>query len=153
MIPEIVEFPETIIIGKTLTLPIDDHNVFPLWKQFRSEQSAHNLLGVDLFAIQQYAEWPAKSAITHWAGIEKTDGFVFPEEWITLVLNGGTYARFIHHGTQADFPKTMAMIFTEWLPSSPYHYDSSRAQFQIMSADYVMNDPESEEYVFIPIAQ
>ena len=31
--------------------------------------------------------------------------------------------------------------------------DSSRAQFQIMSADYVMNDPESEEYVFIPIAQ
>ena len=33
------------------------------------------------------------------------------------------------------------------------NYDSSRAQFQIMSADYVMNDPESEEYVFIPIAQ
>ncbi len=153
MIPEIVEFPETIIIGKTLTLPIDDHNVFPLWKQFRTEQSAHTLLGVDLFAMQSFAEWPPKSIITHWAGIKKKEGVVYPEEWITLVLNGGTYARFIHYGTQADFPKTMAMIFTEWLPSSPYHYDSSRAQFQIMSADYVMNDPESEEYVFIPIAQ
>jgi hypothetical protein len=42
-----------------------------LWKQFRTEQSAHNLMGVDLYAIQTYAEWPPKSTITHWAGIEK----------------------------------------------------------------------------------
>lgn len=33
------------------------------------------------------------------------------------------------------------------------NYDSSRAQFQIMSADYVMNDLKSEEIVFISIAQ
>lgn len=153
MIPEIVEFPETIIIGRSLTLPIDVHAVFPLWKQFRTEQSASNLMGVNLYAIQLYAEWPPKSMITHWAGLEKKLGVEYPAEWITHTLNGGTYARFIHRGTQSEFPKTMAMIFTEWLPSSPYHYDSSRAQFQIMSADYVMNDPESEEYVFIPIAQ
>ena len=153
MIPDIIDFPETVIIGRFLSLPTDDHHVFPLWKQFRTEQSASNLMGVDLFAIQEYAEWPPKSKITHWAGIEKKDGFAYPEEWIAHTMCGGTYARFIHRGTQADFPKTMAMIFTEWLPSSPYHYDSSRAQFQIMSADYVMNDPESEEYVFIPIAQ
>ena len=153
MNPEIVEYPETIIIGRSLTLPINDHNVFPLWKQFRTEQSASNLMGLDLFAIQEYAEWPPESMMKHWAGIEKKDGIAYPEEWIIHSLSGGTYARFIHRGTQADFPKTMAMIFTEWLPSSPYHYDSSRAQFQIMSADYVMNDPESEEFVFIPIAQ
>lgn len=150
---EIIHLHNTLIIGRNLTLPIDDHNVFPLWKQFRTEQSASNLMGVDLYAIQLYAEWPPKSMITHWAGIEKIDGIAYPEEWIMHTLGAGTYARFIHRGTQADFPKTMAMIFTEWLPSSPYHYDSSRAQFQIMSADYVMNDPESEEYVFIPIAQ
>jgi hypothetical protein len=45
----------------------------------------------------------------------------------------------------------MAMIFTEWLPSSPYKYDSSRAQFQLMPADYVMNDPNAKEYVFVPL--
>ena len=153
MIPEIIEIPEKIIVGRNLTLAIDDYNVFPLWKIFRTEQSANSLMGVDLYAIQQYAEWPPKSAITHWAGMEKKDGVEYPEEWIIHTLSGGIYARFIHRGTQAEFPKTMAMIFTEWLPSSPYHYDSSRAQFQIMSADYVMNDPESEEYVFIPITQ
>ncbi|MFN4917608.1 MAG: GyrI-like domain-containing protein [Ignavibacteria bacterium] len=153
MIPEIIEIPEKIIVGRNLTLGIDDYNVFPLWKQFRNEQSSNSLMGVDLYAIQQYAEWPPKSAITHWAGMEKKDGVKYPEEWLIHRLSGGIYARFIHRGTQAEFPKTMAMIFTEWLPSSPYHYDSSRAQFQIMSADYVMNDPESEEFVFIPIAQ
>ena len=153
MIPEIIEIPEKIIVGRNLTLAIDDYNVFPLWKQFRNEQSSNSLMGVDLYAIQQYAEWPPKSAITHWAGMEKKDGVKYPEEWLIHRLSGGIYARFIHRGTQAEFPKTMAMIFTEWLPSSPYHYDSSRAQFQIMSADYVMNDPESEEFVFIPIAQ
>ena len=153
MIPEIIEIPEKIIVGRNLTLGIDDYNVFPLGKQFRNEQSSNSLMGVDLYAIQQYAEWPPKSAITHWAGMEKKDGVEYPEEWLIHRLSGGIYARFIHRGTQAEFPKTMAMIFTEWLPSSPYHYDSSRAQFQIMSADYVMNDPESEEFVFIPIAQ
>ena len=153
MIPEIIEIPEKFIVGRNLTLGIDDYNVFPLWKQFRNEQSSNSLMGVDLYAIQQYAEWPPKSAITHWAGMEKKDGVKYPEEWLIHRLSGGIYARFIHRGTQAEFPKTMAMIFTEWLPSSPYHYDSSRAQFQIMSADYVMNDPESEEFVFIPIAQ
>jgi AraC family transcriptional regulator len=153
VIPEIIEIPEKIIVGRNLTLGIDDYNVFPLWKQFRNEQSSNSLMGVDLYAIQQYAEWPPKSAITHWAGMEKKDGVEYPEEWLIHRLSGGIYARFIHRGTQAEFPKTMAMIFTEWLPSSPYHYDSSREQFQIMSAHYVMNDPESEEFVFIPIAQ
>ncbi len=153
MIPEIIEISEKIIVGRNLTLAIDDYNVFPLWKQFRNEQSSNSLMGVDLYAIQQYAEWPPKSAITHWAGMEKKDGVKYPEEWLIHRLSGGIYARFIHRGTQAEFPKTMAMIFTEWLPSSPYHYDSSREQFQIMSAHYVMNDPESEEFVFIPIAQ
>ena len=150
---EFIDIPERIIIGRYLTLPSTDHAVFPLWKQFRMEQSAHDLLGVDLYAIQSYAEWPPKTSITHWAGIEKLDGVEYPEEWISQKLNGGTYARFIHRGTQAEFPKTMAMIFTEWFPSSPYQYDSSRMQFQIMSADYVMNDPESEEFFFIPISQ
>lgn len=153
MIPEIIEIPEKIIVGRNLTLAIDDYNVFPLWKQFRTEQSSNSLMGVDLYAIQQYAEWPPKSEITHWAGLEKKLGVEYPEEWLIHRLSGGIYARFIHRGTQAEFPKTMAMIFTEWLPSSPYHYDSSREQFQIMSAHYVMNDPESEEFVFIPIAQ
>ena len=150
---EFIDIPERIIIGRYLTLPITDHAVFPLWKQFRMEQSAHDLLGVDLYAMQSFAEWPPKTSITHWAGIEKLDGVEYPENWISQKLYGGTYARFIHRGTQAEFPKTMAMIFTEWLPSSPYQYDFSRMQFQIMSADYVMNDPESEEFVFIPIAQ
>jgi AraC family transcriptional regulator len=153
VIPEIIEISEKIIVGRNLTLAIDDYNVFPLWKQFRNEQSSNSLMGVDLYAIQQYAEWPPKSEITHWAGMEKKDGVEYPEEWLIHRLSGGIYARFIHRGTQAEFPKTMAMIFTEWLPSSPYHYDSSREQFQIMSAHYVMNDPESEEFVFIPIAQ
>ena len=151
MNPEIIEIPEKIIVGRHLTLPIDDHAVFPLWKQFRTEQSAHNLMGVDLYAIQTYAEWPPKSTITHWAGIEKIDGVQYPSEWMIHALKGGTYARFIHRGTQADFPNTMAMIFTEWLPSSPYKYDSSRAQFQLMPADYVMNDPNAKEYVFVPL--
>jgi len=150
--PEIIEVPDKIIIGRHLTLPIDDHAVFPLWKQFRTEQSAYNLMGVDLYAIQTYAEWPPKSTITHWAGIEQKGEMEYPAEWMMYALKGGTYARFIHHGTQADFPKTMAMIFTEWLPSSPYHYDSSRSQFQIMPADYVVNDPNAKEFLFIPLS-
>jgi len=153
VIPEIIEIPEKFIIGRHLALSIDDYSVFPLWKQFRTEQAANNLMGVHLYAIQQYAEWPPKTTITHWAGIERKDGVDYPSEWLIHSLSSGKYGRFIHRGTQAEFPKTMAMIFTEWLPSSPYHYDSSRAQFQIMSADYVMNDPESEEFVYIPIAQ
>ena len=80
MNPEIIEVPEKIIIGRHLTLPIDDHAIFPLWKQFRTEQSAHNLMGVDLYAIQTYAEWPPKSTITHWAGIEKIDGIQYPSD-------------------------------------------------------------------------
>jgi len=69
---EFIDIPERIIIGRYLTLPITDHAVFPLWKRFRMEQSAHDLLGVDLYAMQSYAEWPPKTSIYSLGGYRKT---------------------------------------------------------------------------------
>lgn len=150
MNPEIVEIPEKIIIGRHLTLSIDNHAVFPLWKQFRTEQSAHNLMGVDLYAIQTYAEWPPKSTITHWAGIEKIDGIQYPEDWKECSI-GGKYACSIFQGTKSEFPLFVRELIVEWIPTSEYQLDMSRAHVQIMDQHYSVQDPHAQEYIMVPV--
>ena len=147
---EFIDIPERIIIGRYLTLPITDHAVFPLWKQFRMEQSAHGLLGVDLYAMQSYAEWPPKTSITHWAGIEKQEDQEYPQEWSSIHI-GGKFASSIFQGTKTEFPMFVSELIAQFLPTTGYQFDESRVHVQIMNHQYSLQDPEAQELVLIPV--
>ena len=150
---EICSLPQRIIIGRFLQLPLQSHDVFTLWQQFRQEQVRKGILNVELFSIQEYAEWPPATNITHWAGIELQEEQSYPDEWKQCVLEKGEYACFEYGGTREEFPSILKHIIVEWLPSTNYHYDDSRKQFQIMKPDYSLSDSNATEMVCIPVCK
>ena len=68
-----------------------------------------------------------------------------------FVIQGGSYAVFIHKGATDTFHKTAEFIFSVWLPNSKYELDN-RKHFEIMKENYLgPNNPDSEEEVWVPI--
>jgi AraC family transcriptional regulator len=68
----------------------------------------------------------------------------------THVLTGGLYAVFNYKGDANDFQPTFEYIFRTWLPNSDYVLDD-RPHFEIMGEKYKLNDPNSEEELWVPI--
>ena len=151
MIFEIVEIPEKIIIGRHLTLPIDDLAVFPLWKQFRTEQIQAGILDVELYSMQAYHEWPPATSITHFACLEKIDKQEYPTGWIEFTIQGGKYATFEYGGSRTEFPTMLKHVILDILPRTKHQLDPTRNQFQIMPSEYSMSDPNAIESVFVPV--
>ena len=151
MIPEIREMQTRTIIGRNLLLPLYSREVFALWKEFRTEQMKAGLIDVELYSIQEFAEWPPKTTIMHWSGIEKQDTVKYPEEWQECVLQGGAYAFALFKGDSEEFPAMLKDIIVSWIPTTDYEYDPSRLQFQVMPHDYKLDDPNAEEQVWIPV--
>ena len=151
MIPEIREMQSRIIIGRNLLLPMYSHEVFALWKEFRTEQAKTRNVGVELFAVQQFAEWPPKTTIMHWAGIEKENDKEYPEPWQECELQAGTYAWVLFKGNREEFPAMLKAIIVEWIPTTEYEYDPSRRQFEIMPHDYALDSVNAQEEVWIPL--
>lgn len=62
---------------------------------------------------------------------------------------GGQYAVFEHKGLMSD-KGIYDYIFRDWLLNSQYSLDN-RPHFEILGANSKLNDPESEEEIWVPI--
>jgi len=67
----------------------------------------------------------------------------------TFTLEGGKYAVFKYKGLSTD-NSIFQYIFTKWLPNSDFMLDD-RPHFEIMGAKTKLNDPNSEEEIWIPV--
>ncbi|MFZ9761065.1 MAG: GyrI-like domain-containing protein [Candidatus Kapaibacteriota bacterium] len=146
-----IECNPRIIIGRSLTLPLQSMDVFSLWQQFRTEQMQAGIINVELYSMQAYHEWPPATSITHFACLEKIDKQEYPTGWIEFTIQGGKYATFEYGGTRAEFPTMLKHVILDILPRTKHQFDPTRNQFQIMPSEYSMSDPNAIESVFVPV--
>lgn len=156
--PEIIECEDKLIVGMFLMMSLSEDKTGKLWKNFmpRRNEIKHQLVN-GYFSVQEYEnleqfhQFTVQTEFKKWAAIEVYSHEEIPKGMVAHTLAGGTYAKFIHVGIAAKFPKTLNYIFGEWLPNSNYVLDH-RPHFEIMGEKYLGIDNEaSEEEVYIPI--
>lgn len=153
----IVLIGEKTMVGMQEKMSLSQDNTFSLWKSFRSkEQQIDHRISSDLFSIQIYDEntgfdnFTPKTIFEKWAAVEVSMAEDLPEGCSSMIIPQGLYAVFVHRGTPDMFPETMTRIMKEWFPASAYVIDQ-RPHFAVMGEDYKLNDPRSEEEIWIPV--
>ena len=146
-----------LLCGISLTMSHSNDKMPELWQSFmpRRKEIKNNLI-TDLFCQQIYDKsfegkfFNPKMFFEKWEAIEVTDFDIVPDEMETYALTGGLYAVFIHKGVANTGAKTFSYIFETWLPASKYVLDN-RPHFELLGEKYKIDDPPSEEEVWIPI--
>ncbi len=154
MYPKIITLPETKYIGKRLTMSFANYRVFELWSSFMPRRDEiKNALNSNLFNVQINPEkfsFGPNELFEKWAVVPVSNFDEILNDMETLVIEEGLYAVFNFIGDQSKAAPFFNQIYTEWLPSSGYELDN-RPQFEILGDIYKVNDPNSEEEIWIPI--
>jgi AraC family transcriptional regulator len=154
MNPEIITFPETKCIGKKLAMSFANYRVFELWSSFMPRRKEiKNVINSNLLNVQvnpQHYTFDPNQLFDKWAVVPVENFDKIPNEMETLIIAEGLYAVFHFKGAHTTVAPFFNKIYTVWLPSSGYQLDN-RPQFEILGEKYKVNDPNSEEEIWIPI--
>lgn len=155
----IITLKSKTLVGKRLTMSLENNRTIELWQSFMPYRKAvKNKTSTDLISLQnykgslKYQNFSAKTEFEKWVAVEVSDTMGIPENMEIFHLPGGSYAVFKHIGDASTFQNTLNHIFKVWLPNSIYTLDN-RPHFEILGANYKNNDPNSEEEVWIPIKE
>jgi AraC family transcriptional regulator len=156
MIPRIETITEKKLIGTRIRIKLSDNQTGLLWRDFMSRRKEiSNSLNTNLYSIEIYDrshdfnDFNLDTEFEKWAAIEVSNFDIIPEQMEACTLTG-MYAVFLYKGDASDARTTFEYIFGTWIPNSDYIL-ADRAHFEIMGAKYKLNDPSSEEEIWIPI--
>jgi AraC family transcriptional regulator len=156
MIPRIETITEKKLIGTRIRMRLSDNQTGLLWRDFMPRRTEiRNSLNTNLYSIEIYdrshnfRDFNLDTEFEKWAAIEVSNFDIIPEQMEAFTLTG-MYAVFLYKGDARDARTTFKYIFGTWIPNSAYILDD-RAHFAIMGAKYKLNDPSSEEEIWIPI--
>ena len=154
MIPEIKTFPNTKLIGKSLSFTYANYRAFELWSSFMPRRKEiQNAVGNELYNIQinpiGFSFSPDKPFVK-WAAVAVENFNFIPEGLEPIEIPKGLYAVFNYKGDQSNAAAFFNAIYTEWLPNSGCILDD-RPQFEILGEKYKKGNPNSEEEIWIPI--
>ncbi len=156
-IPRIETIAQKNLVGDHLTMCLSANKTFQLWQRFmpRRNNIAH-AASSDLFSLQIYSPpfsihtFTMETLFEKWAAREVSQIEGIPEGMDTMLLPSGLYAVFPYKGTPAHFEPFFRYMFQTWMPSSGYEVDD-RPHFEILGEKYKLNDPDSEEEIWVPI--
>lgn len=155
--PEIITIKERKLAGIKIRTSLSENRTHELWRRFKPRlKEIIDRKNSDFYSIQlfdenlEFSQFTPQTFFEKWAAVEVESGENLPEGLELFILEPGKYARFIHKGTPDRFPETSKYIFGHWLPNSSYELDS-RPHFEIMDENYQVDNPNSEEEVYIPI--
>lgn len=152
--------PDRPLIGMRMRMTLKQNTTSDLWRSFMPRRKEiTNCVSEALFSVQDFTVSGGFERFTpdiefeKWAAVEVegSEGKL-PAGMERLVIRGGHYAVFDHHGPPSEFPKTHRFIFSEWLPSSNYVLDE-RIHFEVLQPGWRADDPEAREEVWIPVRQ
>ena len=154
MEPEIETLKEKKLVGKRLIMALSDNKTSSLWQSFMPRlKEINNRLSKNLISMRIYdgpfISGDLNQKFEKWAAAEVTDFKDLPTDMINYTLIGGLYAVFHYKGLNTD-NKIFIYIYGTWLPNSQYMLDD-RPHFEILGEKYKNGDPNSEEYIWIPI--
>jgi AraC family transcriptional regulator len=155
---KLVSIPSKKLIGKKLSVTLNNDLTFQLWSSFMpSRREIQHIIGTDLYSIQVFSpetdfrDFTPDTSFDKWAAIEVSDVDMIPEGMEPLILAGGEYVTFTYLGTPERFGSLVEDICRTWMPTQGLVPDNSRPHFQIMGEKYKRDDPMSEEEAWIPV--
>lgn len=158
MEPKIIFLNEIELVGMAAKTSINNSNALSLWKRFMGRKKEIKAIKNSWhYSVQTYSadlkmeNFTPDTVFETCAAVEVEKSEIIPHDMEAFVIQGGSYAVFIHKGATDTFYKTSDFIFSVWLPNSKYELDN-RKHFEIMKENYLgPNNPDSEEEVWIPI--
>ena len=158
MEPKIIKIKEIELVGMATKTSLNNSNTVSLWKQFMNRKKEIKAIKNGWhYSVQTYAadlkmeNFTPDTFFETYAAVEVEKFEKIPANMHAFVIQGGSYAVFIHKGATDTFHKTADFIFSVWLPNSKYELDN-RKHFEIMKENYLgPNNPDSEEEVWVPI--
>jgi AraC family transcriptional regulator len=155
MQPTIKIIEEKKLIGMSKPMSLTDNKTFQLFSTFMPrKKEISNAINSDVFDLRVYPKgyflnFNPSTFFTKWVLAEVPNFENVPSGMETFTLAGGKYAVFTHKGLSTD-NSTFQYIFTEWLPNSDFVL-ADRPHFEILGAKTKLNDPNSEEEVWVPV--
>lgn len=153
--PSILAIPAKRLVGLSQSMSIANDRTGELFQQFmpRKKEIANKVDAV-VWALQVYptdyfSNFDPNKTFTKWALAEISKPGSIPANMETFDLPGGNYALFHYKGLSSD-RRIFQHIFSEWLPNSGYRLDQ-RPHFERLGEKFRVNDPDSEEEIWIPI--
>ncbi|HLO81343.1 MAG TPA: GyrI-like domain-containing protein [Chitinophagaceae bacterium] len=152
--PEIRIIGEKKLVGKRMSMSLAADKTHLLWKSFMPlRNQVVNKVNADLISLRAYPsnyfeKFDPGAEYEKWALVEVEDFVDVPEEMETYILPGGMYAVFHYKGADNSI---FQFIYGEWISNSGYALDD-RPHFEILGEKYRNGDPDSEEEIWIPIA-
>ncbi len=152
--PEILELEAKKLIGMSLQMSLTENKTYQLFSSFMPRRMELNrlnkneVLDLRVYTKDYFKQFNPANPFVKWALVEVTDFEHLPEGMQAFELQGGTYAVFKVKGSQG--PALFQYIFGTWLPQSAYTLDD-RPHFEILQATGKPNDPETDEYYYIPV--
>ncbi len=157
MTPRIEILRSKKLVGQQVRMRLSDDKTTELWRGFMPRKREILFpVSTDLFCLQvfddslEFKDYDQHTEFTKWAAIEVVNYNKIPDGMEAYALPGGLYAVFLHKGAASTGGQTFEYIYGTWLPNSEYEFDN-RAQFEILGAKYLNNDPNSEEEIWVPI--
>jgi len=155
--PDIIQLSERKLVGMRIQTSLAANQTFALWRQFKPRvNTIQHRANSNFYSIERYdadidfKHFSPTTLFEKWAAVEVTQFENIPEEMEPLLIPNGTYAVFIHHGPAHTYPQTAQYIFGTWLPHSNYELDH-RPHLEIMTPEYLPNDVNAEEEIWIPV--
>jgi AraC family transcriptional regulator len=148
--------PEKTLVGKHVTVSLNNNRTAELWRSFMPLKDSipfsvnSYLYSLEVYDNQYFTNFSPEHTFEKWAAIEVTNMATVAPGLATLQIPEGCYAVFLHSGPASLGFKTYRFIFETWLPNSGYSLDS-RPHFAIMGSKYQHEHPASEEEIWIPI--
>jgi AraC family transcriptional regulator len=155
IIPEIRTIEEKKLVGKKLSMNLTHYRVKELWKSFMpykneiENKTNEELISMVLYKKNHFKDFNPNREFEKWACVEVDNFKKIPSEMESYTLSSGLYAVFNYVGNSTDH-SIFAYILKEWLPHSGYQLDE-RPHFEVLGSNYINNDSNSEEEIWIPI--
>lgn len=153
--PIIKDLKPKILIGMSVEMSLIDDKTGQLFRTFQPRRGeVINKKNEHTFDLRVYTQgyfrgFNPSNLFTKWVLVEVNDIGTVPEGMKNFELRGGKYAVFHYKGLNTD-NRIFQYIFAEWLPNSKYELDD-RPHFEVLTEKTKLNDPNSEEEIWIPI--
>jgi len=158
MEPKFRSIQEKKFAGKRLTVSFIQNRTPELWRAFMPRRrEIADAVGSELYSIEIYPtgffdRFDPSADYEKWAAVEVNDPSNIPDGLETMTSPAGLYAVFIHRGPASEAERTYRHIFETWLPASGFILDD-RPHFAVMDDKYSNDSPESEEEIWVPVAE
>lgn len=152
---DIRELPAKKLLGIQMEMSVAANQTTLLWQRFMPRRGeipsvvSKNLWALQVYPSHYFERFDPTTKFLKWAAVEIDDMNTIPKGMELLQVPSGLYAVFLYKGHSGN-PDIFHYIYSEWLPVSGYLLDN-RPHFELLGDKFKLNDPSSEEEIWIPI--